>query len=105
MTSARLFAHRLALALGIPDVDGMLARMSARQFAEWEAYYAQEPWGELRADLRAGIVASTLANVHRRARTPAFSPQDFMPYAPRAPIAEDEIERRIATFMTRYTLH
>ena len=52
--------------------------MTAGQLREWMSYYAMEPWGEERADLRAGIVASTVANVHR-GRAHAFRPADFMP--------------------------
>lgn len=48
--------------------------------AEWLAYFQLEPWGEERADLRAGIVASTIANVNRPAkRKQAYAPKDFMP--------------------------
>ncbi len=83
----------------------MLRAMSARQFEEWAAFYSQEPWGDFRADLRAGIVASTLANIHRKPRAPAFTPLDFMPYAERPPIAEAEIERKIETFLAGYTRH
>lgn len=43
------------------------------------AYFQFEPWGEERADLRSGIVASTIANVNRGKNTPAFKPEDFMP--------------------------
>lgn len=88
--------------MGEPDVDALLARLSARQFAEWSALYAQAPWGEDRADLRTGILASTLANIHRNAKARPFVPQDFMPYAPRPPMAAAEIEQRIDTFMARY---
>ena len=31
--------------------------------------------------MRAGIVASLIANVHRSKKTRAFTPKDFMPYA------------------------
>ena len=41
-------------------------------------YYAMEPWGEQRADLRAGIVASTMANLWRSKGEPS-KPSDFMP--------------------------
>lgn len=63
----------------------MLAAMRPSQLGEWLALYAVDPWGEQRADLRAGIVASTLANVHRdaRQRPEPFSPQEFMPYVER----------------------
>lgn len=83
----------------------MLRAMSARQFEEWAVFYAQDPWGEFRADLRAGIVASTLANIHRKPRAPAFLPVDFMPYVERPPIAEADLERKIDTFMSRYPVH
>lgn len=45
------------------------------------ALWRIDPWGEQRADLRAGIVASTLANVHRDPkRTPPYKAAQFMPY-------------------------
>lgn len=43
------------------------------------ADYAAAPWGEMRADLQAGIVAATVANVNRKADSRAFAPSDFMP--------------------------
>ncbi len=45
------------------------------------AYYALEPFGEERADLQAGIIASTIANVNRdpKKRRRPYKPQDFMP--------------------------
>jgi hypothetical protein len=39
----------------------------------------RQPWGEYAADLRAGVIASTIANVNRSKDAPAFSPLDFMP--------------------------
>lgn len=66
--------------MGWPNVDAMLQQISSQQFAEWQAYTKLEPWGEERGDLRAGIVASTIANVNRSTKsTRAFRPQDFMP--------------------------
>lgn len=53
--------------------------IDAAEFAEWMAYYTMEPWGEDRSDLRAGIIASTIANTQRGKRTKAFKPSDFMP--------------------------
>ncbi len=54
--------------------------MSAREFAEWMAYYQLEPFGEERADLRAAIVAKTIADVNtpkgaRRAKLTEFMPR------------------------------
>lgn len=53
-------------------------RLSSRELAEWMAYYRIEPWGEERADYRAGTVAATVVNVNRTKGKPA-KPDDFMP--------------------------
>lgn len=45
----------------------------------WRAFDLREPIGDWRADLAAGIVASTLANIHRSGNAKAFVPIDFMP--------------------------
>lgn len=57
----------------------MLSRMSARELNEWMIYARLEPFGELRADLRSGIVASTIANVNRGRNTKAAKISEFMP--------------------------
>lgn len=63
----------------------MLSRMTSRELLEWQVYYGIEPFGEERADLRAGIIASTIANCQGRKKgKPAFKPVDFMPYAKQA---------------------
>lgn len=59
-------------------MDALLSSMSAEMFAEWAAYAEIEPWGEERADLRAGIVSSVIANTHRGKGQP-LTPKDFMP--------------------------
>src|SRR5262245_59737592 len=38
--------------------------MSSVEFAEWMAYDAIEPIGEPRADLRAGLICSTIVNAY-----------------------------------------
>lgn len=54
--------------------------MSWEQFSEWQEYYTLEPFGEERDDLRAGTIASVIANVNRDPRRGvAFKPSDFMP--------------------------
>jgi hypothetical protein len=61
----------------------MLASMRPSEFGLWCALYKQEPWGEQRADLRAAINTSVLANVNRNTKKKhePFTPLDFMPYA------------------------
>lgn len=56
----------------------LLDRIGRDEFLEWMDYYQIEPWGEWRADLRTGIVASTVANVFR-GKGKSTKPQDFMP--------------------------
>ena len=62
-------------------VGELLARISSRELTEWMVYAQVEPFGEERGDLRAGIVASTIANVNRDAkkRRKPFEPEEFMP--------------------------
>lgn len=43
------------------------------------AYYGVEPWGEERADLRMGILASTMANLWSSKTSRPSKPKDFMP--------------------------
>lgn len=54
-------------------------QVDSAEFVAWQAYSLLEPFGEERADLRAGIVAATLANVNRGRQTPPYRPRDFMP--------------------------
>jgi len=62
-------------------VGELLARVSSRELSEWMAYAEIEPFGEVRADLRAGIIASTVANTARdpKKRRRPFQPREFMP--------------------------
>lgn len=71
-------------------VRELLARMNSRELAEWMAYYRLEPFGELRADVRAGMVASTIANVHRQPGKAPFGPLDFLAFPEPQPKAEPE---------------
>lgn len=49
------------------------------EFVDWQAYYRLEPFGEWRADVRSGIVASTMANIWRGKNGRRMSAKDFMP--------------------------
>ena len=55
--------------------------MSAREFGEWMAFYALEPFGDNRADLRIGILAALTANIARdeKRRSKPYEADDFMP--------------------------
>jgi hypothetical protein len=60
-------------------VDDLLSNMSSREFSEWMAYYSIEPFGEDRIDIAAGLIASTLANIHRdpKQRQKPYSVEEF----------------------------
>ena len=61
------------------SVRRAMAEIDSAEFSEWLAYYRLDPQGEDRADLRAGIVAATVANVSRGRGAKALKPKDFMP--------------------------
>lgn len=54
--------------------------MPQAEFVEWVAYSRIEPFGEERADWRAALVASVIAEVNRntKKRKRAFAPKDFL---------------------------
>lgn len=54
-------------------------RMSVKEMISWQAYDLIEPFGEDRADLRMGILASVMANVNRKRNSKAFKPSQFIP--------------------------
>jgi hypothetical protein len=57
--------------------------MDAREFAEWIAYDAIEPFGGNREDQRAGTIVAAIINQHRRSPTQW---SDFLPpYEKRKP--------------------
>lgn len=61
--------------MGRVDVDAMLDEMTADELLRWAAYYAVEPFGEDRADLRVGILSSMVANAFGSKKT---KPGDFV---------------------------
>ena len=81
-----------------------MARCNSRQYAEWQAEYQLDPWGDERADLRMGIIACTIANVNR-AKGKAFKPGDFMPEFDKR-LKQRQTPEEMAAVMTRFaSLH
>ena len=64
-------------------VRQLLANLDSAELTEWIAFDRMEPIGEFRADLRAGIVASAVANYGGRDIREARKPSDFMPFLER----------------------
>ena len=57
-------------------------RMSSQELQEWIIYQCIVGCldSRQRADLGAGIIASSVANANRSSRSRSFTPQDFMAY-------------------------
>jgi len=67
----------IARTLGM-SIRNAQREIDSREFAEWVAEFRLEPWGEIRSDLRAGIVASAaLAPWCKKGHEPR--PIDMMP--------------------------
>lgn len=75
--SARWFWMVLALALGMTVAEAK-DRVTASELAEWQAFYAVEPFGDVRADLRSAIVAHTMGSAFSDSDT-NLTLDDFMP--------------------------
>jgi len=89
----------VALQCGYPSRRLLYDELTYEELREIEVAFAQEPWGEGRADLRAGIVAAAAVSPYaRRGHTP--KPIDFMPYAQRQlagkPKQDEETMKKIA---------
>jgi len=76
--------------------------LSARQWAEWEAYALLEPFGPGQDNWRAGMVASVIANVNRGKGARAFKPDDFMQRLPLTPKEQaDRLRKGLAHLVTK----
>jgi hypothetical protein len=58
-------------------VDAMLRGLTWKQFAEWRTFYELEPFGDIRDDHRAALVAWVIAMVNRGKGSPPKI-QDFL---------------------------
>jgi hypothetical protein len=76
----------------------LLARMPSRELTDWMVYAAVEPFGEERADYRAALVASVIANVNRDANKhpQPFPVEDFLLFRDREPLSPDEVAAKLA---------
>jgi hypothetical protein len=83
-------------------VRSLLAEMDSRELTEWMAYDVVEPFGDGRGDIQAGVVASTIANIHRTKNARPYKPTDFVPRygepPPREPTADEAAAATMAMF-------
>lgn len=89
-------------------VRALLRCIGSDELTEWMAFYQLEPFGDFRADVRTGIVASTFANANRARDTRTFTPEDFMPFIDKQPArneASANVARLKAMFAHRVKKH
>ena len=73
--------------------------MSAEELEEWRAFYQIEPWGETRADLRAGSIAAPLLNAWTKKGSRRAKPSDWiMRFEPKEPQDPDQMRTLLAGF-------
>ena len=77
--------------------------MSARELAEWQAFDDIDPIGDERIDLLVGILASVMANPHRKRGARAFKPSDFMPFIDREALSKAE-QKKANTALRTYLM-
>lgn len=73
------FWFRLALAIGGTTVRELQERMSSREFSEWQAFYAIEPFGWLADNWGHAQTASLIANTHLPKNAKPYKQEDFLP--------------------------
>jgi len=59
-------------------VGDLLARISSAELTEWMAFDAIDPFGDERADLRAGVIAAVTANHSFAPPSKPKRPSDYM---------------------------
>jgi hypothetical protein len=80
----------------------LLDRMDSRELTAWQLFSAIEPIGDRRADLRAAMIASVLANANRDPDKQAnpFELADFLVYQDADDLAEQETRDQQAHMAT-----
>lgn len=81
----------LALKMG-RTLDELSKSMSSHEFSLWMEMYREDQWGSAREDMRAGLIAATIANYAGRVRTDsqALAPGDFFPGLDKAVAVQEE---------------
>ena len=98
------FLMLLARSLNYRSVADLCESMDGEEFCLWVAEYTANPWGEERSDLRAGIIASSVANFAGKSLKDGstVTPLDCMPYSQpepeAAPVSADGIAAVFETF-------
>lgn len=54
------------------------ATLGFAELRRWEEFYRVEPWGAVRDNMHAGMIAAAIANQNRKRGSRAYSFNDFM---------------------------
>lgn len=82
--------------------------MSAKEFAEWVAFFELEPWGWEADSFHAAMVSAMIANTVRdpKKRRRPWEPADFMPIPDKAsdkkPVDQDHLRQKIDAWMIAF---
>lgn len=91
--------------MGFPHPDCLLPLLTYVQFAEWQAYYQTNPWGEGRADDRLDVLCRHVIAPHLR--DPVELPPTRHPYGAEdrawLAAAAEEFQARRAAKQARLT--
>lgn len=83
-------------------VGELHVRMSGAEFDEWQAFAKLEPFGEWRADYRAGLQAAVTYNMNRARDAEPRSALDFMPLLDRPeppPVNPERIRQKLLAWL------
>lgn len=70
--------------------------VSAREIQDWLQFYSVEPWGAVRDNMHAGMIAAMVFNVNRGERTNALTFKDFM-LREAEQVKDNETQKFVAT--------
>lgn len=79
--------------------------MTRQEFLEWLAFYKLDPFGEIREDLRAGILAAAVVNTLRGVhgvKGRQVKPKDFMPTFRRRRMSGDDMKSMLMGYAKQH---
>jgi hypothetical protein len=90
---------QLCALLKIPSRRILKKMLTHREMLEWQELWSCDPWGQDRADLRAGQIASAVLAPWSKRKPP--SPIAFMPYVEKGPPKPASDEKMKAVFRSK----
>ena len=77
----------------------MLSGLTSKEYAEWKAYYALNPFGEKRKDMRMARLCFIMASAWRGKNSPSITEDEFMfNFDGKHEMTEEEIKARLGFY-------